>query len=870
MNKLIRRKIFKKASIIRRFSSFFSPKLVIPSSNASGPALYKHQINKNASEGIFTLSEKPLPLHGPIHLGHIYNNLYKDIIMRYKVLSGYQVRYQMGFSCFTSEIELEAMKEALSSNQGIYKDYKDHEIRKICEIYLKNNFKTYVKQIDGLNIMADINRSWFTIAPMYQAKILKIFNNLLKEGLIYRDFDRCLYSFNIRKEVNLADIETKNMNFKANFIKMRVIDYGNDKSLKERCPNLYILTFVKELWEIPGIQAVGINKQLIYVLIKNPKNEENLLISKKFLEKNQTFLENEGYMALMEIGGTALLSKGLKLQNFTHLFENPLPITQIIDNKSLGTDIFAIVPSHDFKDYEYANELNIKKKGFIMKNGKFNEEMPTWLAGKDVFSKETNVNLEEFIDKSGFSLKGIDLTINSHIYIDKKFNDRVIYISIEKWYMKNFLKELNKIPNIMDKTNMFSAILAKTYQIPISKKGVWGIPVPVFYNKKDNKLLIKPEIIEFLQEKFAREGSDIWYSTNNIKDLLPEKFHMISNDLIRSEEIFESLWVDACSNIINLNECTLETIEKKDNTVQKQANLDISLLIEGNDQINQYLLHLLIVTSCHFKTIITRSIKLHNLLQDPETKIESVQPAKLSKMSNDLDQYKLDDIKDFINKVLNKLASGKIEGTSFSQFLMKTDSLSKEENEGYNSITLDILRYWVISQEKPLKSIEISGNFDKNLFKTLSKLTHTITLCYMTMLEELLKNRENNELFMHYDPNKLSFMSKFILDKLYIFLYNCKFSYENHMLYNLYETINNFFIVNLYGIYMKSTNLKENERNMNIYELTSIVISPIFLQLSSIVYQQIPKTYGKLINEVSLCKWPRFCLKNIRKIVINT
>ena len=101
---------------------------------------------------------------------------------------------------------------------------------------------------------------------------------------------------------------------------------------------------------------------------------------------------------------------------------------------------------------------------------------------------------------------------------------------------------------------------------------------------------------------------------------------MISNDLIRSEDIFESLWVDACSNIINLNESTEETIEKNDNTDQKPAYLDISLLIEGNNQINQYLLHFLIVTAFHFKAIITRSIKLHNLLQDPETKIESLQP----------------------------------------------------------------------------------------------------------------------------------------------------------------------------------------------------------------------------------------------------
>ena len=57
----------------------------------------------------------------------------------------------------------------------------------------------------------------------------------------------------------------------------------------------------------------------------------------------------------------------------------------------------------------------------------------------------------------------------------------------------------------------------------ISRQRSWGVPIPVFYNKNGNDILLNSEIINHIQKLFGEHGADIWWDWD-VKNLLPDNY----------------------------------------------------------------------------------------------------------------------------------------------------------------------------------------------------------------------------------------------------------------------------------------------------------------------------------------------------------
>ncbi len=586
---------------------FFETSLTfLENTPASGSSLYKYQSLRNSSRGQFVLSEKPLSLHGNLHLGHIYNKLIKDIIVRYKLLSGFQVNYQAGFTAFSSQIEQEAMREAMALHPDIYKDYHPDEIRRICHEYFLMKLKNFLQEFNELNLMLDLSKSWFTNSPQYQGKIIEVFNNLIAQKLVSLDFESKFFSFSLRKEVSRDKIERKAVSTKGIFTKFEVEDFGNDTLLKARGQKLFFITILREAWEITGVQALSLNGVLVYVLLKHDKISENLLISKRNYEKNQKIYNLQGFSSLMEISGVSLLEKKLKLKN--PLQNSKIPLIDSEDFKTYGTDVMAVIPAHRFEDYDMVGP-EVRKEGFVDSKGKFNEEMPEWLRDKEVFSKESEKILMNFMENNSMIFQGIELETSFDVFFFKNFNERIIPISNEKWFLKKIAINTEIWPVFHDRKKLkeFKANLKEIFELPISKKAKWGIPIPVFYKKSSEnskynakkQVFTNSEILLYISEKFKNYGSDIWYKWD-IYELLPKKYRHHADDLIKGEEVFQSEWVDACSCLMNLEECSINS-KKNQNAkeVGRKFNRNIDLVVEGEEQMKEWVTYSYVM-GCNF------------------------------------------------------------------------------------------------------------------------------------------------------------------------------------------------------------------------------------------------------------------------------
>ncbi|MEG1869335.1 MAG: class I tRNA ligase family protein, partial [Oscillospiraceae bacterium] len=73
--------------------------------------LYNRMIEKNNGKPLYVLHDGPPYANGDIHLGTALNKILKDIIIKYKNMSGFKSPYIPGWDTHGLPIELKAMKK---------------------------------------------------------------------------------------------------------------------------------------------------------------------------------------------------------------------------------------------------------------------------------------------------------------------------------------------------------------------------------------------------------------------------------------------------------------------------------------------------------------------------------------------------------------------------------------------------------------------------------------------------------------------------------------------------------------------------------------------------------------------------------------
>ncbi|MGB1240452.1 MAG: class I tRNA ligase family protein, partial [Candidatus Pelagibacter sp.] len=102
----------------------------------------------------------------------------------------------------------------------------------------------------------------------------------------------------------------------------------------------------------------------------------------------------------------------------------------------------------------------------------------------------------------------------------------------------------------------------------VSRQRVWGVPLPIFVNKKTKEILVDDEVNENIARIYEKEGSDCWFS-DNPQRFLGEKYK--SEEYEKLSDIVE-VWFDSGS--------THSFVLEKREDLKWPA----SMYLEGSDQ----------------------------------------------------------------------------------------------------------------------------------------------------------------------------------------------------------------------------------------------------------------------------------------------
>ena len=115
------------------------------------------------------MHDGPPYANGKIHLGHLLNKVLKDIIVRSKWMSGYDVHYVPGWDCHGLPIEHQVMK-----NLGERaKELSTSQIRFKCEKYAEKFVGIQSEQMKNLGTTGDYANPYLTMKPDYEGARLR-------------------------------------------------------------------------------------------------------------------------------------------------------------------------------------------------------------------------------------------------------------------------------------------------------------------------------------------------------------------------------------------------------------------------------------------------------------------------------------------------------------------------------------------------------------------------------------------------------------------------------------------------------------------------------------------------------------------------
>ncbi len=302
----------------------------------------------------YTIMMPPPNVTGSLHMGHALNTALQDVLIRYHRMRGFDALWQPGtdHAGIATQMVVERQLEAKQIVRG--RDLtRDEFIEKVWE-WKEESGGTIVRQMRALGATPDWARERFTMDEGLSRAVLKVFVQLYKEGLIYKD--KRLVNWDTKLQTSVSDLEVEHKDIKGKMYHFRY-------PYEDGSGTISIATTRPETILADGAVAV------------HPEDERYKHLIGKFV--------------------------------VVPVVNRIIPI--IADDyvkMDFGSGAVKITAAHDFNDFEVYKrhpEAGIPLINLFTKDGKMNENCPEGYVGLDRFAAREKVvrDFEEldYLDK---------------------------------------------------------------------------------------------------------------------------------------------------------------------------------------------------------------------------------------------------------------------------------------------------------------------------------------------------------------------------------------------------------------------------------------------------------------------------------------
>ena len=154
----------------------------------------------------FTIVNPPPNVTGALHIGHALDNTLQDVLVRYERLRGKDALWVVGMDHAGIATQM-VVERQLNEKQQKRTDFtREQFIDKVWEWKGESGGKI-TGQLRRLGCSMDWSREQFTMDPHFTQAVVKVFVDLHKQGLIYRD--KRLVNWDPALKTAISDLEVE-------------------------------------------------------------------------------------------------------------------------------------------------------------------------------------------------------------------------------------------------------------------------------------------------------------------------------------------------------------------------------------------------------------------------------------------------------------------------------------------------------------------------------------------------------------------------------------------------------------------------------------------------------------------------------------
>ncbi len=533
--------------------------------------LYKELRNSSKGKEKFVLHDGPPYANGNIHMGTALNKILKDIIVKFHQMNGKDSIYVPGWDCHGLPIEWK-IEEQYKKNKKNKNEVPIVEFRKECRSFAEKWIEVHKSQFKRLGVVGDWENYYSTMSFDAEAQIVRELGKFLKEGSLYRGFKPVLWS--TVEKTALADAEVEYQDHKSDTI---YTSFPVKTSNLTDLEGSEIIIWTTTPWTIPANRALAYNEALDYVLLElnddgDFKNRK-IIVAEALLKSVIDECKIKKFKKIKTFKG-----KELKETICNHPFSDlgydyniPMLEARFVTTEQ-GTGIVHCAPSHGPDDFNLCLNNGIKAIETVDGDGKYTNHVSLF-EGLHIF-KANPIVIEKLKEQKKLLSNGELLHSYPHSWRSKA---PLVHRATPQWFISMESHKLrDKALKAIDDTTFYpskgkerlKSMIETRPDWCVSRQRVWGVPLPIFVNKKTKEILLDDEVNETIASIYEKEGSDCWFS-DDPQRFLGNKYK--AEDYDKLSDIVE-VWFDSGS--------THSFVLEKREDLKWPA----SMYLEGSDQ----------------------------------------------------------------------------------------------------------------------------------------------------------------------------------------------------------------------------------------------------------------------------------------------
>ncbi|MFN0107026.1 MAG: isoleucine--tRNA ligase [Bryobacteraceae bacterium] len=475
--------------------------------------LYGRIREARAGRPMYVLHDGPPYANGNIHLGHSFNKLLKDFIVKSRTMAGLDSPYVPGWDCHGLPIEIKVDGDLGSKKAQM----TTAQIRRACQAYARKYVDLQSVSFQRLGIFARWEKPYLTMAPEYQSVIAGAFVDFFAKGYVYRGLKPVIWCINDRTALAEAEVEYENHRSPSIHVRFRLTSNAASIDPALAGKEVFGLIWTTTPWTIPSNMGIAFHPRFEYAAYET--GGAVYIVAAGLLESVKAAI---GWTDGTELARFA----GAKLHHvvFRHPFVERDSLGILAEHVTLeqGTGAVHTAPGHGQEDYVASMQNGLAVYCPVDGAGRFyhtDEEpgaLPEALIGKTVW--EANPIVVDLLKESG-ALLGFQAIEHSYPHC-WRCRKPTIFRATEQWFIgmdRNGLRQraLEAVRGVRWwpawGEERIGNMIATRPDWCISRQRTWGVPIIAFTCKGCRELVTDREPLDKVVDLFREHSADVWY-----------------------------------------------------------------------------------------------------------------------------------------------------------------------------------------------------------------------------------------------------------------------------------------------------------------------------------------------------------------------